>query len=168
LSFHALGRRLAFALTAAAFLAACSPSMALAKTARAPTAGQTLANERLEIVTDKGPVRLQVEVARNDSQREIGLMFRRTMAPNHGMLFDFKKAQPVYFWMKNTYLPLDMLFIDAPGRVVAIAANATPFSETPIGPGVPVLGVLELNAGRAAQLGIKAGDVVRHRIFKAG
>jgi uncharacterized membrane protein (UPF0127 family) len=168
LSFHALGRRLAFALTAAAFLAACSPHMALAKTARIPTAGQTLANERLEIVTEKGRVRLQVEVARNDRQREIGLMFRRTMAPDHGMLFDFKTPQPVYFWMKNTYLPLDMLFIDASGRVVAIAANAAPFSEAPIGPGVPVLAVLELNAGRAAQLGVKAGDVVRHRIFKAG
>lgn len=124
-------------------------------------------SEPLEIVSAKGPVKLEVEYADTESERAQGLMCRTVMAPDHGMLFDFKSPTPVYFWMKNTYLPLDMVFIDQGGEIVAIAPNTTPLSEAPVGPGVPVLGVLELNAGRAEALGLRPGDRVRHRIFPA-
>ena len=81
------------------------------------------------------------------------------------MLFDFKKVDPVAFWMKNTILPLDMLFIGADGRVVSIARNAVPFDETAIPSGGPVLGVLEINAGVAEKDGVEPGDKVAARIF---
>lgn len=123
--------------------------------------------ERLSIVTQGGQRHaFEVEVARNDSDRAQGLMFRRSMAPDHGMLFDFGKVEPVSMWMQNTYLPLDMLFIRADGTIERIAANTEPLSTRTIPSGGPVLGVLELNAGTAARLGIKAGDRVEHPIFK--
>ena len=81
------------------------------------------------------------------------------------MLFDFKRAQPVAFWMKNTLIPLDMVFIGADGRIVSIARNAVPMSEAPVPSGGPVLGVLEIAGGRAAQIGAEPGDRVRDRIF---
>ncbi|WP_229428737.1 DUF192 domain-containing protein [Microvirga pudoricolor] len=108
----------------------------------------------------------QVEVARNDADRAQGLMFRRTMAPDHGMLFDFAKVAPVSMWMQNTYLPLDMLFIRQDGTIARIAANTEPLSTRTISSGEPVLSVLELNAGTSARLGIKAGDRVEHPLFK--
>ena len=83
-----------------------------------------------------------------------------------GMVFDFKQDQPVAMWMRNTRIPLDMLFIDRDGRVVNIHARAVPFDETSIHSDGPVRGVLELNGGTAARLGLKAGDVVRHAIFR--
>lgn len=94
-------------------------------------------------------------------------MFRRGMPADHGMLFDFATEQPVAFWMKNTPLPLDMIFIDAQGTVAGIAADTVPFSEAPIPSPVPVRAVLEVNAGTAARLGIAVGDRVRHPIFPA-
>lgn len=108
---------------------------------------------------------MQVEIADTEAERSQGLMCRRTMAPDHGMLFDFQSEKPVYFWMKNTILPLDMIFVASDGRIVAIAPNTTPFSVAPVGPGAPVQAVLELNAGRAAALGIAPGDRLKHRIF---
>ena len=85
------------------------------------------------------------------------------------MLFDFKTARPVFFWMRNTVLPLDMIFIGPDGRILAIAAHTTPWSDAPVGPGnIPVLAVLEVNAGRSEALGIRPGDRVRHRIFSEG
>lgn len=122
--------------------------------------------ERLTIVTSKDRVVFQVEVMENDEQRARGLMFRRQMAADHGMLFDFKTQQPVSFWMKNTYLPLDMIFIDQRGIIANIAENTEPLSERPVPSVRPVLGVLEINAGMSRKLGIKAGDRVEHRIFK--
>jgi uncharacterized membrane protein (UPF0127 family) len=84
------------------------------------------------------------------------------------MLFDFKRPQQTAFWMRNTLIPLDILFIAADGRIVSIARNAVPHSEVPIPSGGVVLGVLEIAGGRAAQLGIYPGDRVKHRIFKGG
>lgn len=107
-----------------------------------------------------------VEVMRDDEARSRGLMFRRTMAADHGMLFDFEKVAPVAMWMKNTYLSLDMLFIRADGTIARIAADTEPQSTRVIPSGEPVLAVLELNAGTAARLGIKAGDRVQHPLFK--
>lgn len=108
----------------------------------------------------------KVEVARNDADRAQGLMFRRSMPADQGMLFDFGRVEPVAMWMQNTYLPLDMLFIRADGTIARIAANTEPLSTRTISSGEPVLSVLELNAGTAARLGIKAGDRVEHPIFK--
>jgi uncharacterized protein len=108
----------------------------------------------------------KVEVARNDADRAQGLMFRRSMPADQGMLFDFARVEPVSMWMQNTYLPLDMLFIRADGTIARIAANTEPLSTRTIPSGEPVLAVLELNAGTAAKLGIKPGDRVEHPLFK--
>ena len=122
--------------------------------------------EPLQIVTHDGHVhRFRVEIADNDATRERGLMFRKSLGPDVGMLFDFKTSQNVSFWMKNTLIPLDMVFIDQRGVVVNVAAKATPMSEANIPSGAPVVGVLEIRGGRAAELGIQRGDQVHERIF---
>jgi uncharacterized membrane protein (UPF0127 family) len=119
----------------------------------------------LVIDTAKGPAQFSVEMAVNWPQQEQGLMFRKTLAPNEGMLFDFGKEQETSFWMKNTLIPLDMLFIKANGTIARVAANAKPLSEVSIPSYEPVRAVLEIAGGRAAQLGIKAGDKVRATVF---
>lgn len=129
-----------------------------------PTPGP---REPLTIVTDGQPAAFQVELADDDAARQQGLMFRRSMAPDNGMLFDFRQEKEAYFWMRNTYIPLDMIFIAGDGRIVAVATNTKPLDESPVGPGVPVRAVLELNAGRAEALGVRPGQMVRHRIFPA-
>ncbi len=121
--------------------------------------------EPLRIDTHNGPVDLQVEIADNDEERARGLMYRTGLADDAGMLFDFKTPQKVSFWMKNTLIPLDMLFIGADGHIAAIARNARPKSLRHIPSGVPVLAVLEIGGGRARKLGIERGDVVHHRLF---
>ena len=119
----------------------------------------------LVIDTAKGPTQFAVEMAVTWPQQEQGLMFRKTLAPNEGMLFDFGKEQETAFWMKNTLIPLDMLFIKANGTVARVAANAKPLSEESIPSYEPVRAVLEIAGGRAAQLGIKPGDKVRTTAF---
>ena len=158
------GKALVFALSVLA--AACLATPAPAQDDQ-PGGGhaQALRTEPLAIHTRHGWVRLTVEVADTDATREIGLMYRKSIAPDRGMLFDFKTPQAVEFWMKNTLIPLDMLFIAADGRVLSIARDATPMSETPIPSGGPILGVLEIAGDRAAALDIKPGDKVRERIF---
>ncbi|MCD6070333.1 MAG: hypothetical protein K0R61_3698 [Microvirga sp.] len=108
----------------------------------------------------------RVEVARNDADRAQGLMYRRSMPADQGMLFDFGRVEPVSMWMQNTYLSLDMLFIRPDGTIARIAPNTEPLSTRTIPSGEPVLAVLELNAGTASKLGIKPGDRVEHPIFK--
>ncbi len=124
---------------------------------------QTL--DKLEIATSTGVHVFSVEMAQTDSERERGLMYRRFLPGDRGMLFDFKREAPVMFWMKNTYIPLDMIFISRAGVVTSIAANAEPLSERLIPSGGPCYGVLEVNAGVAASIGLKPGDKVRHPIF---
>jgi uncharacterized membrane protein (UPF0127 family) len=121
--------------------------------------------EKLEIVTETGPHAFRVEVMRTDAERERGLMFRKHLAPGRGMLFDFKTAAPVMMWMKNTYIPLDMVFIGADGRVISTKQDAKPLSEQIIPSNGPALGVLEVNAGTVASLGIKQGDRVENPMF---
>ena len=153
----------AAALACFALTAAVPVPTVLAQAARAATAK----SEPLTIVTQSGPRRFDVEVMRDDAGRSRGLMFRRTMAPDHGMLFDFEREEPVTMWMKNTYLPLDMVFIRPDGTISRIAADTEPLSTAIIPSGSPVVAVLELNAGTAAKLGIKAGDQIRHPMFKS-
>ena len=159
-----LTRAVSAAALACLSLAASAPFPAVhAQAARAATAK----SEPLTIVTQSGPRRFDVEVMRDDAGRSRGLMFRRSMAPDHGMLFDFERDEPVTMWMKNTYLPLDMVFIRPDGTISRIAADTEPLSTAIIPSGSPVVAVLELNAGTAAKLGIKAGDRIEHPLFKA-
>ncbi len=130
-----------------------------------PASAQTAGDDHLTIVTGSGAHKFEIEVMRSNAELERGLMFRRTMAQDKGMLFDFKTPQTVSMWMKNTYLPLDMLFIGQDGRVVSIKENAEPLSETTIGSGGLVTGVLEVNAGTAKRIGVEPGDLVHHPMF---
>lgn len=122
--------------------------------------------ESLKIVTASGEHTFQVEVARTDEQRARGLMFRRFMPADRGMLFDFKSEQPVMMWMRNTYIPLDMIFIARDGRVINVAENTEPLSERTIASAAPALSVLELNGGAARKIGLKPGDRILHPLFK--
>jgi uncharacterized membrane protein (UPF0127 family) len=101
-----------------------------------------------------------VEMARTAAQQERGLMDRRELAAGAGMLFPFDPPQPASFWMRNTLIPLDMIFIRPDGTIARVAANTVPLSETPVGVDEPVTAVLELRGGRAAELGIREGDRV--------
>lgn len=121
--------------------------------------------QRLEIDTASGPHVFQVEVMRSEKERARGLMDRRSMPRDRGMLFDFQTEQPVWFWMKDTYIPLDMIFVAKNGRVVSIKHDAKPMDETLIPSGAPTLGVIELNAGEANAIGVAVGDKVKNPIF---
>ena len=145
----AVGVRIWAAVAFAIFLAACTGM---------PAEGGAL--DSLEIATSTGRHVFQVEVANNDAAREHGLMDRRYMAPDHGMLFEFDRDEPVAFWMKNTYIPLDMVFIAPGGRIVKIIADAHPFSLNVLSSDVPVAAVLEIRGGEAQALGLAVGDRV--------
>jgi len=126
------------------------------------TAQETFPTEKLEIISTAGKTQtFTVEVANSDSQRQQGLMFRKSMSDDHGMLFDFKEDRDVMMWMKNTFIPLDMLFISKAGKITHIHTNAVPHSEDIISSNGPVRYVLELNGGAAKKLGITVGDTVR-------
>jgi hypothetical protein len=107
----------------------------------------------------------RVEIALDDEQRARGLMFRRFMPEDRGMLFDFKRDGEVSMWMRNTYISLDMLFIRADGVIHHIAQRTEPFSERTISSNGPVRAVLEINGGIAAKLGIAPGDMVVNAVF---
>jgi len=138
-------------LALAVMLLAALP--AAAQLAQFPTAPLT-------IVTASGPQRFTVEVATTPAQMEQGLMFRRSLAPDAGMIFDFTAPAAAAMWMKNTLIPLDMLFVDAQGRIIGIHERAVPESLDTIASPAPARAVIELNGGTAARLGIRAGDKV--------
>src|SRR6476660_6559646 len=119
----------------------------------------------LEIASKTGVHSFTVEVVATEDERAKGLMFRRELPEGRGMLFDFKNEQPVAFWMKNTYVPLDMIFIRADGRILRIAENTEPLSTKIIPSGGPAKGVLEVIAGTAQKYGIARGDRVAHPMF---
>lgn len=121
--------------------------------------------EVLTIQTSSGPKSFNVEVMRTDEERARGLMNRRFLPADRGMLFDFKVEQPVSMWMMNTYIPLDMLFIRKDGTIARIAEMTEPLSTRTIASGENVLSVLEINGGLSAKLGIKPGDKVQHGLF---
>ncbi|MCE2510638.1 MAG: DUF192 domain-containing protein [Alphaproteobacteria bacterium] len=156
-------RRLAIGLTLL-LLVGCGFAPGLAS----PGPMETLEREPLSLVTAAASHPFQVEVADTDEERARGLMYRESLAPDHGMLFDFERpTTQAAMWMKNTLISLDMLFLGPEGRIVLIAADTTPGSLEPIGTRRPVRAVLELLGGTAARLGVRVGDRVEHRIFAA-
>jgi uncharacterized protein len=126
---------------------------------------QALKFEQLPIITTNGTVNLQVEVMRTPESQAQGLMFRQSMADDQGMLFDFSPERYINMWMKNTYISLDIVFVTLDGKIHRIQENTEPHSERLIESGVSIRGVLEIKAGTARRLGIKAGDRLVHSIF---
>ena len=122
--------------------------------------------EPLTIATDGDAWMFTVEIADTEPLRERGLMFRQRLAEDRGMLFDFGEPRQVAMWMKNTLIPLDMLFIRKDGTIAYIAENTVPGSLDAVGVTEPVLAVLELAGGVTRKHGIRAGDTVYHRLFK--
>jgi len=123
--------------------------------------------QTLEIATKTGVHAFAVEIADNDAERAKGLMYRKELPEGRGMLFDFHHEQEVSFWMQNTYIPLDMIFIRGDGRILRIAENTEPLSTRLIPSGGPVRAVLEVIGGTARKLGIGPGDRVASPIFSA-
>jgi len=121
-----------------------------------------LPRDTLLVETGSSQYRFEVEVADDATERAEGLMYRQSLADNAGMLFLYPKPQPVEFWMKNTPLSLDIVFVRPNGMIARIAANTTPMSEDMIPSGEPVLAVLEVRAGIMHQLGIAVGDRLRN------
>ena len=158
-------------LLAGLCLAAVAPSAQAAPPAPAPAC---IGNPELKplkplvVRTAKGEFRFLVEVADTDRERELGMMCRRSLAPDRGMLFDFiRERGDAAFWMRNTLIPLDIIYIRKDGVVRSIIRNARPLDETPRPAGGPILGVLELAGGRAAQIGLQPGDRVDFPIFRS-
>lgn len=152
---------------AAAFLAlaACTPHSADGSAASATSTPAVHPLSGLKVipltVTHAGKAHvLRVEVAASPREQEQGLMFRTAMGADEGMIFPMDPPRGASFWMRNTVIPLDLVFVGSDGRISNIAANAVPYSEVPLLSTGSVKGVLELNGGRAAQLGIAAGDKV--------
>lgn len=138
------------ALVAALLVVAAVPLSRAAEAAR----------ELLIITTDTGDQRFGVEIADTPRERSRGLMYRRSMGDDEGMLFDFGDEEPASFWMHNTYIPLDMLFIKADGTIESIAKRTTPLSDRSIDSKGPVRYVLEINGGLSDKLHIAPGDSV--------
>jgi uncharacterized membrane protein (UPF0127 family) len=159
MAFHVVsrqvGRRLVFA----------APLILAAVAARGQPADVQFKRSSLTIVAGGRDLKFEVDLATNDAERSHGLMFRKQLGAYEGMLFDFYQEMPVSFWMKNTLIPLDMVFIAADGTVKHVHANAVPMSTDAIPSLYPVRAVLEINGGSAALLGIKPGDKVKHPIF---
>jgi uncharacterized membrane protein (UPF0127 family) len=123
-------------------------------------------SQTLEITSRTGVHVFAVEMAETDDKRTRGLMHRKSMPAGHGMLFDFKQDQMVAMWMRNTYIPLDMIFIRRDGTIARIAENTEPLSERIISSGGPVRAVFEVIAGTARRLGLAPGDRVAHPMFR--
>jgi uncharacterized membrane protein (UPF0127 family) len=157
-------RFLPFAVLLLALAAALPLAPTVAQT-RAPATTSASAFTELAIDSDGKTHKFRVEVAANDADRQRGLMYRREMAADAGMIFDFGYEQPVSMWMANTYIPLDMLFITADGKVAHVAARTVPESRATVSAPRPVRYVLELNGGTAERLSIKPGAQVRHAML---
>ena len=149
--------RLTALLLALAPLAACAPSTPVADQPGVAPSG--LSQVPLTIQSANGPHRFTVELAATSAQQATGLMFRRSMAADHGMLFPFPTPRIASFWMKDTYIPLDLIFVRANGTIESIG-DGVPLNEVPVGSIEEVTSVLELNGGTAERLGISAGDRV--------
>lgn len=149
---------LASALFAVGLLAACSSPQPVADN----SAQVQAAPDRLPVVirSAKGTHRFDVEVAATPQEQEKGLMFRKALDADGGMLFPMDPPRTASFWMKDTLIPLDMLFVHTDGTIAFLKSEAQPYAREPVSAGVPVAAVLELRGGRAAELGIAEGDRV--------
>jgi hypothetical protein len=154
-------RHALLALAAAVVVACATPAFV-----QPVAAQQATAVPKLDIVTQTGRYSFNIEIAADDEKRAEGLMFRTKLEPDYGMLFDFKREQQVYFWMRNTYVSLDMIFVRADGTVVNVAENTTPLSEATVPSSAPVRFVLEVVAGTAKRIGLKAGDKLVHPLMR--
>jgi len=132
---------------------------------RTPAQLAALPRSEVRVMTTSGLHAFQVWIAEDDRSRQQGLMFVKSLPADHGLLFLFDRPQFAAFWMKNTYLSLDIVYIAPDGVVVNIKHDTTPLSENPIESASPVKGVLEVLAGTAARIGLKAGDRVLHPAF---
>jgi len=130
--------------------------------AAAANAGSNCASGAVDLRGDWGQAHFSVEIADDPQEQAKGLMFRERLPASAGMLFVYKAPRNAQFWMKNTLIPLDMIFLDQSGRVTRIAENAIPGDETPIDGGDNVLMILEINGGMARGLGISVGSELRH------
>lgn len=151
------------ALLVCAFLSVGTVACARPQSPVGPTDGQPqlLRTVPLSITTRSGQVlHFRVEVAQTAEEQAIGLMYRKSLAPDAGMIFPLRPMRQASFWMANTYIPLDLIFIAPGGRIESIAAQATPLSLDPISSRGPVMAVLELGGGVAAASGIGVGDKV--------
>jgi len=153
--------RLMIALALAATASACNaePQGSAMRPAAAPTSSE-LPRVPLEVRSGSRTHRFTVEVARTSQEQARGLMFRERLGPGEGMLFPFSPPRPASFWMKNTLIPLDMIFIRPDGTIGRIAANTVPHSLESVAFGEPAAAVLEIAGGRSAALGIREGDRV--------
>lgn len=146
------------------FLAVAMPAAAqFANTEAGPQTG--LAKSRLTIATPSGIRTFTVELANTPNSREIGMMWRTNVGRSEGMLFQFPAAHRLSFWMKNTMIPLDIIYVRADGRILQINRNAEPFSLTPIPSREPAIAVLEIGGGESDRQGIAVGQTIRHAIF---
>ncbi len=123
------------------------------------------APDRVTLQGPWGQAQFTIELADDDAERGRGLMFRESMPQRAGMLFVYERPQSVSFWMRNTLIPLDMIFVDKTGIVQRVHSNAVPLDETPIFGGDNILAVLEINGGLALQYGIAAGTLLQHPSF---
>ena len=142
--------RLLVLLVVSALVAACSPS-----------------EDKVTVHTAQGDFTFNVEIADTPDARQQGLMFRQELAPDSGMLFDFQTERPASFWMQNTFIPLDIIFIAADGTVRNIA-HGRPQDPTSLPSDGPVRFVLEIPAGRGAEIGLQAGDTIEHPRVESG
>lgn len=149
-------RKMAVALCAAAFVMGCGGASDAVSAAKAEAAALI----PLSVRTATGTVKFRVEVARTDAEQARGLMYRTSLPEDGGMLFPFSPPRPASFWMKNTLIPLDMIFIRADGSIARIAEETVPQSLESVSSGEPVIAVFEIAGGRAAALGIVEGDHV--------
>ena len=143
-------------------LAACSTGTTTEVQAQGATATALTDDFRAILHTASGDYPFTIEIADTPQEQQRGLMFRQELAPDAGMLFDYGTERKVSFWMQNTYIPLDMVFIAADGTAMYIHENAKPMDPTSIPSRFPVRFVLEIPGGRAAEIGLKAGDKIEH------
>lgn len=149
-------------------MAKLSPALAILFLGISTAAWAECRDDRVELRNDQTEIRFDIELAQTPQERSRGLMFRDHLPNRAGMLFVFDPPQPVAFWMKNTLIPLDMIFTDRSGTVTHVHEGAIPGDLTPIEGGDSVYTVLEINAGLAARYAIRPGTQLRHEVFSQG
>lgn len=154
-------RNLLFSLIFGFVLVACGPA-----TNGGAGGGQSTAWSEITVISASGEHSFHVDIADDAAEQRRGLMYRREMAEEAGMLFLYDEEAPLSYWMRNTYIPLDIIYIDRAGRIVSIAKDTTPLSERSIPSAGPAIAVLEINAGLSDRFGFADGDAVHHPFFE--